>query len=56
MKIYYCNLFLMFSLGLRDIVIIIRSQHNALHVRKAKALTQALSELAETMGEKVWNK
>ena len=42
-----------FLLGLKDIVIIIRSQHNAFHVRKAKALKQALSDQAETMGEKV---
>lgn len=46
-------LFLIFSLGLKDIVIIVRSQHNAFHVRKAKALKQSLSEQAETMGEKV---
>ena len=48
-------LFLMFSLGLKDIVIIVRSQHNAFHVKKAKALKQALTEQAETMGEKVRN-
>ena len=28
-------------------------QHNAFHLRKAKALKQALNEQAETMGEKV---
>lgn len=39
-------------IGLKDIVIIIRSQHNAFHLRKAKALKQALNEQAETMGEK----
>ncbi|XP_078361021.1 beta-1,3-glucosyltransferase-like [Oculina patagonica] len=39
-------------IGLKDIVIIVRSQHNAFHVKKAKALRQALTEQAEAMGEK----
>ncbi|KAJ7387327.1 fucose metabolic process [Desmophyllum pertusum] len=37
---------------LKDVVIVVRSQHNAFHVRKAKALRQALTEQAEAMGEK----
>lgn len=39
-------------IGLKDVVIVIRSQHNAFHVKKAKALRQTLNEQAEALGEK----
>ncbi|XP_068678836.1 beta-1,3-glucosyltransferase-like isoform X2 [Montipora foliosa] len=38
--------------GLKDLVIIVRSQHSSFHVKKAKAMREDLSEQAEAMGEK----
>lgn len=49
----YIEVLNLFSTGLKDIVIVIRSQHNAFHVKKAKALRQTLNEQAEALGEKV---
>ena len=43
----------MFSAALKDIVIIVRSQHNGYHVKKAKAMRDDLTQQAEAMGEKV---
>ena len=43
----------MFSTALKDIVIIVRSQHNGYHVKKAKAMRDDLTQQAEAMGEKV---
>jgi len=40
-------------LGLKDIVIIVRSQHHPFHVKKAKAMRKDLTEQAESMGEQV---
>ena len=43
-----------FLLGLKDIVIVVRSQHNSFHVKKAKAMREDLSKQAELlMGQKV---
>ena len=44
----------MFSTALKDIVIIVRSQHNGYHVKKAKTMRDDLTQQAEAMGEKVW--
>ena len=44
----------MFSAALKDIVIVVRSQHNGYHVKKAKAMREDLTRQAEAMGEKVW--
>ena len=44
----------MFSAALKDIVIIVRSQHNGYHVKKAKTMRDDLTQQAEAMGEKVW--
>ena len=43
----------MFSAALKDIVIIVRSQHNGYHVKKAKTMRDDLTQQAEAMGEKV---
>ncbi|XP_067034034.1 beta-1,3-glucosyltransferase-like [Acropora muricata] len=39
-------------IGLKDLVIIVRSQHNSFHVKKAKAMKEDLVKQAESMGEK----
>ena len=36
--------------ALKDLVIIVRSQHNSFHVRKAKALKENLLKQANEMG------
>ena len=43
----------MFSAALKDIVIIVRSQHNGYHVKKATAMRDDLTQQAEAMGAKV---
>ncbi|CAH3110996.1 unnamed protein product [Porites lobata] len=40
------------SVALKDIVVIVRSQHNRYHVKKAKAMRDDLTQQAEAMGEK----
>ncbi|CAH3110993.1 unnamed protein product [Porites lobata] len=40
------------SVALKDIVIIVRSQHNGYHVKKAKTMRDDLTQQAEAMGEK----
>lgn len=49
----FCYFRPMFSTALKDIVIIVRSQHNGYHVKKAKAMRDDLTQQAEAMGEKV---
>ncbi|XP_073258461.1 beta-1,3-glucosyltransferase-like [Porites lutea] len=40
------------SVALKDIVIIVRGQHNGYHVKKAKAMRDDLTQQVEAMGEK----
>ena len=50
----FCYFLPMFSAALKDIVVIVRSQHNGYHVKKAKTMRDDLTQQAEAMGEKVW--
>ena len=49
----FCYFLPMFSTALKDIVIIVRSQHNGYHVKEAKTMRDDLTQQAEAMGEKV---
>ena len=52
-KGYFVVYFRFCSSGLKDVVIIVRSQHNSYHMKKAESLKKDLVEQAKAMEQKV---